>query len=414
MTKRIINNNKIMTSLFQEIEYNNNLMRNKVQFRYRNEICNCKNTMNKKIKVNLFNQKINNLIIIILFIFYNILKECTLKLDDFHSSIITIKINETGLQNIFYGESTCHENSKMFEFPDEVLINNEKQENISFQYYFKSSDNIIQLKWNKYTENWGCLFKNCINITEIDFSKFDFSQDIQGNMMFFNCKSVTSLNLNDFGKFKLKDAGSLFRGMISLKYINLSNFDTTEVTDIGGMFLGCTSLTSLDLSNFQFNKDNIETECLFSQCPNLEYINFKNAKFLPNNKTAFISAKKNIVFCNEDERIISRVKEYGCPIIDCSDNWRQNQKKINLENGECVDDCSITNNIYNYNNECYKNCPNGTYNKSFKCENCHPDCKICEKAPDKDSTNCKSCSDKDKYLNFGNCYNKLIINYYFY
>ena len=77
-----------------------------------------------------------------------------------------------------------------------------------------------------------------------------------------------------------------------------------------------------------------------------------------------------------------------------------------METGECVDDCSSTNNKYNYNNECYKNCPNGTYNNTFKCENCHPDCKICEKAADKDSTYCISCSDKDKYLNFGNCHNK--------
>ena len=107
--------------------------------------------------------------------------------------------------------------------------------------------------------------------------------------MFSNCKSVTSLNLNDFGKVKLKDAGSFFRDMISLKYINLSNFDMTEVTDIGGMFFGCTSLTSLDLSNFQINKDNIESREIFIQCPNLEYINFNNSKFLPNDKIQFIS-----------------------------------------------------------------------------------------------------------------------------
>ena len=355
----------------------------------------------------------NKIIIIIFLILYNIFKDCHAQtLLNFHSSIITIKINETGNQNIFNDEKTCY--SSKFDIPDEVIINGEKQANISAQYYFTDSDNIIQLKWNESRENWGCLFRNCINIINIDFSQFDFSQSIKGNQMFYYCKSITSLNINDFGKVKLKDAGSIFRGMISLTSLNLSNFDTSEVTDIGGMFWDCPSLTYLDLSHFQTNSVNVSVEHMFSNCINLEYINIKNAKFQPHNISEFISAKKNVVFCNEDERIVSRVIGYKCAIIDCSENWRQNQKKINLENDECVDNCSLTNNNkYNYKNACYEKCPIGTYNYFFKCEDCHPDCKICEKGADENSTNCKSCSEPGKYLNFGNCYeynNNIFIN----
>ena len=136
-----------------------------------------------------------------------------------------------------------------------------------------------------------------------------------------------------------------------------------------------------------------------------------------NQRIYLFQQKKNIVLCNSDERIISALKENTCAIIDCSENWRQNQKKINLQNGECIDDCSLTaNNKYNYNNECYEECPVGTFNNNYMCEDCHPDCNTCDKAADRISTNCKSCSDPDKYLNFGNCYknenknNNLIIN----
>ena len=100
-----------------------------------------------------------------------------------------------------------------------------------------------------------------------------------------------------------------------------------------------------------------------------------------------------------------RVEGNRCPMIDCTDNWCLNQKKINLENDQCIENCSLTdNNKYNYKGECYTNCPNKTYNDNYTCEDCHPDCQECIKAPDIISTNCKVCSGSDKYLNFGNCY----------
>ena len=170
------------------------------------------------------------------------------------------------------------------------------------------------------------------------------------------------------------------------------------------MFRGCSSLTSLDLSNFQIGNTGLTVSHLFWVCPNLEYINLKNVYFKPKNDSQFMSTKKNVVICCEDERIIEEIKKYGCPVFDCSDNWRQNQKKINLENGQCVDNCSETNNsLFNYKNECYEDCPIGTYKNNYICEDCHPDCKTCEKGADIINTNCLSCYDPDKYLNIGNC-----------
>ena len=284
------------------------------------------NNPNKISKIIFNNKQKTNIIITLLFIIYINFKEFSPTLINFHSSIITIKINETGTQNIFNGESGCF--SDKFDFPDEVIINNETLENILAQYNFERTDNNIQLIWYEPRENWGCLFKDCTSIIEIDFSQFDFSQSIRGNSMFWGCSSITSLNINDFGKVKFKNIGSIFRNMSSLKSLNLSNFDISEVTDIGGMFSECTSLTSLDLSSFKINNDLFITTKLFEKCNNLEYINLNNSYFIPNTDDDFILTKKNLVFCNKDIRIIRKIiTKNDCAINDCSDNWRQIKRK---------------------------------------------------------------------------------------
>ena len=185
----------------------------------------------------------------------------------------------------------------------------------------------------------------------------------------------------------------------------------SEVTDIGHMFNGLKSITSLDLSNFITPKINVPVELLFHDCPKLEYINLKNAYFITANKNDFINAAKNVVFCNNDERILSKVIGYECAVINCSENWRESQKKI--YNDECIVDCSSNDDLkYNYNSICIESCPNRTYNNNYICEDCHPDCKKCEKGPEENTTNCKSCLSSDKYLQFGNCVSNCSNGYY--
>ena len=89
-------------------------------------------------------------------------------------------------------------------------------------------------------------------------------------------------------------------------------------------------------------------------------------------------------------------------------------KKINLENSQCVVDCSETaNNKYLYESLCYKDCPEGTYKNGFVCENCHFDCKTCDKGPEEGSSNCKLCKSPDKNLNNGNCVYECTNGFYY-
>ena len=355
--------------------------------------------------------KTNYLIIILylnLFFNNNLTTEKAILLN---SSNITIKINNSGTQKIFeeindwYGKT-------IFTRPDEVYINGIRQNQVQNQYYLNRTENYIKLVWNNTISNCNCLFKDCKTIISVDFSNFDFSQGLAANALFYNCELLTSINLYDFGIIKIIDAGSMFYNCASLTSLNLSNFNVTETEDIGNMFTGCKSLTSLDLSNFITLKVT-QTGEIFFDCLNLEYINLKNAYFDPSNgKDLLKDVKKNIVFCTNDSRIKQKVQNYECIVFDCSDNWREKQKKINPDNNQCVDNCSLTNYKYDYKSNCYTSCPNRTYNNNYICEDCHPDCKTCYNTPEKDYANCLSCLSSDKFLQLGNCVSNCPKGYY--
>ena len=326
---------------------------------------------------------------------------------------ITIKIRGSGMQNIFYGGNSC-EGGTIFTKPNEVYINDIKQTNVSDKYNLSKNENNVTLLWKNTNNNCKCLFKDCKNITNIDFTQFDFSQGLIANGMFYNCESLTSLNLHDYsGKIKVEGISNIFTNCFSLTSLNLSNLDVSAIKDISGLFNGCKSLISLDLSNFAISVQ--RGEKMFYNCPNLIYVNLINTHFCsPNvNINNFLSEPKNIVFCSGCGPIHTIINNYSCAVIDCTENWKLSQKKINLENNQCVNNCSLTqNNKFNYNSMCYVSCPNGTYDNNFNCEDCHPDCKTCDQASQADNTNCRSCLSSNKFLHLGNCIDNCIKGYY--
>ena len=94
--------NDIISPIFSKIENFTNYKGDKHQFEHQNESYINQNRKNKYIKISRFRRKMNNLIILIILIFNNCLKECELSLIDSHSSNITIKIKESGINSIFF------------------------------------------------------------------------------------------------------------------------------------------------------------------------------------------------------------------------------------------------------------------------------------------------------------------------
>ena len=209
------------------------------------------------------------------------------------------------------------------------------------------------------------IFTNCYNLRYLNLDNFDIShiQDFSG--MFENCYSLISLNLSNFNfntKVNLK-MSKMFSGCESLIKIYFPNDNQLKISNLDYMFHGCKSLTSLNLSNLIVNS-NANISYLFYGCENLEYINIKNFNEIQFQKyiNIFNKVPDNIVICvsNVNYNIISQLLNNSCFNIDCSYNWKLNQKKIIEENGSCLNNCN-DNPLYKYeyNGKCYQNCPNG-------------------------------------------------------
>ena len=99
------------------------------------------------------------------------------------SSNITLKIKGKGNKKIF---SNIHSLScsPSFNRPDEVIINGNKQETVKYNYDFNETENEIILIWNEPATSCNCMFVQCKDIKEIDFSYFDMSQTTSMYAMF--------------------------------------------------------------------------------------------------------------------------------------------------------------------------------------------------------------------------------------
>ena len=224
------------------------------------------------------------------------------------------------------------------------------------------------------------MFYACYSLRELDLSKFDTSSVISFGKIFMDCFNLKFINLEGIQTIRATEFSSMFYNCYSLKSLDLSSFKTSSVFSARYMFYNCTSLISLDISNF-YTTDMYVMNNMFSECKNLGYINFKNFKkpgggiftsgdwILDN---ILDNTPQNMVMCfteseeNEFSQIFSSKK---CKLIDCSQNWKSIQKKINAETGNCMDSCSGEFKYY-YQYKCYKQCPLGTSVKenSFNCE----------------------------------------------
>ena len=408
------------------------------------------NTDKTRKKINLIEKII--LLILILNLNINIINSRILLniINISKSSIIKLKIYGTGIQSII---SSDYNN-----IPDKIIINEIEKEEISKSYNLESENNTIELIWDNPITDCSNMFKDCSKIYEIDFTEFDASNIVKMNQLFrgcsslksvnlsnwnvqnnvdlsylfyectslesiemphienwkvtkmnhlvYNCKSLTSLNISNFDTSKVTKMDNVFYNCRLLTSLNLSNFDTSQVTIMRYMFYNCRSLTSLNLSNFNmYNTTSIVF--MFGNCYNLEYINLQNANLKSDVAKDYVFTdllSLALVVCTESPVLEGIVPKSDCASLSCSENWREYQKKVNLETGSCVDNCIQVNYKYDYLSKCYESCPNGTYEiNDFKCEKCHPDCETCEAGPTLSSSNCKSCLSPEKYLQFGNC-----------
>ena len=342
-------------------------------------------------------------------------------LEDIPVSIITIKVDQTGLQEIFSPNYTGG-------YPSRVYVNNHITSFLeNRKLNLNSINNIIQLEWDfaivnastmfyqrtniievdltqMYTEKLtnmsrmfaGCkritsinlnnfqtkkvfnmvsLFSNCNSLISLDVTSFDTSEVEYMHYMFHGCTLITSIDVSNFDTRKAKDMSSMFNGCSSLTSLDISNFDTSLVRTTGHMFVHCINLVSLTLANF--NTSSLEYwDNMFRNCTNLAYINLINA--VENNVKSVDKilnyTMDNMVFCvNKDKipKIVVEIEKKTCKVYSCVEDWRSVQKKIDPVTKTCINSCTETTNYrYEYQSRCYTNCPEGTFpDQNLVCQN---------------------------------------------
>ena len=112
------------------------------------------------------------------------------------SSNITLKIYGPGEQSIL--------NKDFSNLPDEIIINEISQTNITATYDLEERTNIIKLIWNNQITDCGNMFRDCSKIYEIDFSNFNASNIKSISNFFRNCYYLKSVDLSNFDVMMLQ------------------------------------------------------------------------------------------------------------------------------------------------------------------------------------------------------------------
>ena len=153
-------------------------------------------------------------------------------------------------------------------------------------------------------EDMSYMFCNLKNIEELDLTNFNTSKVNNMSYMFSGMKKLKNINLESFntqnvtnmsGMFKdlfniknldiknfdtanVKNMYEMFEGMIKIQNLDISNFDTSNVINIGEIFFGCKKLKNLKIDSLNLINAYESVSGMFSNCDNLEYIDFTNVE----------------------------------------------------------------------------------------------------------------------------------------
>ena len=121
--------------------------------------------------------------------------------------------------------------------------------------------------------NMRYMFKECLQLTSLDVSKFDTQNVTNMDRMFMNCEKLTSLDV--------------------------ASFNTTSVSNMSCMFLNCKALTTIYCNDDWNRKVVKESTDMFKNCSNL-----KGAVAYDANKTDVTMANSTGYFTKKNEAYV--------------------------------------------------------------------------------------------------------------
>lgn len=134
----------------------------------------------------------------------------------------------------------------------------------------------------------AAMFYNCNKLTSLNVENFDLSKVPATTSMFADCSGLTSLKFDNFNMVANKDMSFMFAGCSSLTDLCVNKLNVSNVEYLIGTFQGCSSLKNVELKNL---KKVIDMSLLFSECTNLQSVNFEGFSSTALNNTSYLFEK---------------------------------------------------------------------------------------------------------------------------
>ena len=359
------------------IKDNNEIYENNLDNNFKEYYINCLKIINEKSKIETI--KILNLDKSPIDCIYKISKEILNQENQIINFISKSNLDKLIEEDEQYGiyNNELYINNEDIEKNTDIYINNKP---IQFQLTYKfenEGNNIITIIMKKQIKSISCLFRNCFNLINIDFSKFN-TKDIENmNNMFYNCTSLTNIDLSNFNTENVIDFSCMFVNCYSLKQIQLFNFKTYNCVEMSGMFYNCFALTNINLFNFD-TRNVVNMCCMFYKCYSLKILdlsNFNTSKVT--NMACMFQECSSLVNLNLSSFDTSQVKKMNQMFINCFSLTKleiSNFNTINVQNMSnmftgCTsltyldisnfksnDNTNINSMFYNMNKECHILC----------------------------------------------------------
>ena len=168
---------------------------------------------------------------------------------------IDIKLEDKN-KKIYFLNDRENDINKLNQSNTRLYINNKEEIYERYIISNKIGINEIILKFNYSLKNIENMFRDCINIIEINFINFNCLYLGSMKQMFYNCMNLEKINLFFYDIKNVYSMSGIFYGCSSLKNISdISKWNTEGVYNMSYMFYNCSSLKILpDLSKWNIKK----------------------------------------------------------------------------------------------------------------------------------------------------------------
>lgn len=124
------------------------------------------------------------------------------------------------------------------------------------------------------------MFHTCLELRELDLSKWNVSKVNSMNRMFYSCEKLTSLNIDNWNTVSLNNMSEMFCGCKSLRELHINHFNVSRIQSLYRTFDECMMIRKLDLSNWKLWNCNIFRDT-FTYCISLEEIKLPPCEIKP-------------------------------------------------------------------------------------------------------------------------------------